>query len=547
MKKFLFSIIALFSILSCDSTIDDLKSEIAELEKKGQALDRQRDSLKTENSKQQRENDNTKERIDTTSQAILWKSNGVMLSYFEFLQVDNPYQLIEDVKCTVLGDSIICYVPNIMPNKVLTPHFSYVGTSLTIEGVNAESGVSSFDFKKPLKLTISSEVLSKDFYIYVYSYTGLPTLWVTTSYRQMIEFSNQKYQSQFKLVENASTRVPGDITEGIVSIMGVGKLAWEKSDGKTQMGRNDYRLFFGTSRSLLGEPSSTTWELLSNTNDPTLLRTQAGFHMGKISNLNFTPTFHYVDFMLNERYYGTYMLGDAIDYSKNRTDVGEDGFILKIDANITSNSFRADHIEQPVNVIYPTAFQSNNFLEVITNHIKEVDAVLFSSNFTDAKEGWQKYLDMNSFVDWYLINEIAKNEGGAFTSDCYMCVKSDGLIKMGPLWKMEKSFGYEGSSSSDFVIKKTKWFSRLFEDPVFVAKVKERFTYFFNHKKDILSEIEKDAYWLRYAALENSYRWKVFDESSSVSVDEQYKKQVVAMKSWLEKRLDWLNTEFSKM
>ena len=519
MRKCLFSVIALCCLLACSSEIDDLKKDIADLEEQARLLQKQQDSIKKVNDETQQNIDKTQDEIDKT----LWDINKVSLAYFEFLHEDNPFQVVEDTRCEIAGDSIVCWVSNIMPNKVLIPRFSYEGKSLTIDGKPAESGVTSFDFGKPLKLTISSDLRTKDYEVYVYSYTGLPVVWLTTAKMENISVSEKIYQGTVKIVENARTRKPGDVIE------------------------NAYRFTLNTVKPVLDGPTCADWELLSNAIDPTLLHTQAGFHFGKISNLHFTPTFHFADLMLNERYYGTYLLGDVIDYTRERTDVGIDGYIVKIDASAAKANFKTAHIEQPVSVVYPSVTSGDDEYRNISNILKTADAALFSSNFTDADEGWQKYLDMDSFVDWYLINEIAKNEEGAFSADCYMNMKRDGKLRMGPLWKMEKSFGYDESSTSGFVIKEAKWFDRLFQDPIFVEKVKERFTHFYNHKNDILKEIDADAYYLRNAIPENNNKWEVFEAYTLSELNRQYKNEVTAMKSWLEKRLDWLNEEFSKM
>ena len=541
MKKFLFSVIVLCSLLACSSEIDDLKKEIADLEEAGLKLTHTKDSLQNANDKTQKDIDNTQGQIDST----LIDINKVSLAYFEFLHADNPYQLVEDVKCEIAGDSIVCWVPNIMPNKVLIPHFSYQGKNLTIGGKDAESGVTPIDFGKPQKVTISSDLLSKDYTVYVYSYTGLPMVWLTTTNRENISASERTYQAKLKIVENARTRGAGDVIEANVRLT---------SDHAYKIGRF-LGWYFGLKReaekssgiSVLDEPANTTWDLLSNAIDPTMLHTQTGFHLGNISNLHYTPHFHFADLMLNERYFGTYLLGETIDYSSDRTDVGIDGFIVKIDASASNASFRTDYIEQPVSVVYPTVSTSEESYHYISNYVRLAESALFGSNFTDVLEGWQKYLDMDSFVDWYLINEIAKNRDGVFLADCYMNMKHDGKLRMGPLWKMERSFGYDDSSTSGFVIKNSKWYDRLFQDPAFVAKVKERFTYFYNHKNDILKEIDADSYYLRNALIENNNKWEVFEVYSIFELNRLYKEEVSAMKTWFENRLDWLNEEFGKM
>ncbi len=313
------------------------------------------------------------------------------------------------------------------------------------------------------------------------------------------------------------------------------------------MGKNNYRFTINAAYSVLDDPMNTTWELLSNAKDATMLHTQTGFHLGKISNLHFTPHFHFADLMLNERYFGTYLLGESIDYTNNRTGVESNGFIVKIDASNGRTYFKTDNLEQPVTIVSPTVFSGDEDYQFISNYVRSAESALFGSNFTDATEGWQRYLDMDSFVDWYLINEIAKNLDGDFGAECYMNMKRDGKLRMGPLWKMERSFGYGDSSTSDFVIKNVKWYNRLFRDPAFVAKVKERFTYFYNHKNDILKEIDADVSYLRNAIPENNNKWEVFSGSSADDVRKKYQKEVTTMKSWIEKRMDWLNDEISKL
>lgn len=545
MKKYLFSVIVLCALLACSSEIDDLKKEIAGLEDASLKLKQTKDSLQNANDKTQKDIDNTQGQIDQALQDI----NKVALAYFEFLHADNPYQLVEDVKCEIAGDSVVCWVPNIMPNKVLIPRFSYQGKSLTIGGKAVESGVTSIDFGKPQKLTVTSDLLSKDYTVYVYSYTGLPMVWLTTSNREDISVSDLVYEAKLKIVENARTRGAGDVIEANARLKAIGPLSWvsSKLDGSSQMGKNNYRFTINAAYSVLGDPMNTTWELLSNAKDATMLHTQTGFHLGRISNLHFTPHFHFADLMLNERYFGTYLLGESIDYTNNRTGVESNGFIVKIDASNGRTYFKTDNLEQPVTIVSPTVFSGDDDYQFISNYVRSAESALFGSNFTDATEGWQRYLDMDSFVDWYLINEIAKNLDGDFSAECYMNMKRDGKLRMGPLWKMERSFGYGDSSTSGFVIKNVKWYNRLFQDPAFVAKVKERFTYFYNHKNDILKEIDADVSYLRNAIPENNNKWEVFSGSSADDVRKKYQKEVASMKSWIEKRMDWLNDEISKL
>ena len=45
----------------------------------------------------------------------------------------------------------------------------------------------------------------------------------------------------------------------------------------------------------------------------------------------------------------------------------------------------------------------------IENFINEFEEVLFGNNFKDPENGYRSYIDIDSFIDWYLINEIGKS------------------------------------------------------------------------------------------------------------------------------------------
>ena len=182
--------------------------------------------------------------------------------------------------------------------------------------------------------------------------------------------------------------------------------------------------------------------------------------------------------------------------------------------------------------------------------------MLFSEFFSDPNEGWQKYIDIDSFVDWYLINEIAKNYDARFYTSCYMNFKRGEKLKMGPLWYFDIGFGnaynndYEDCGlMTGFHIMKAAWYTRLFEDPTFVAKVKERFNYFYNRRGDIMRKINEEANYLKYAVQENEHRWRTFYNYTWPNYDiwGSYNNEVQSMKEWLNARFEWLKCEFSKM
>lgn len=535
-------------LLSCSDDQGEIEDRIAQLERQGQELKNQGDQLAKEGDQLQSDIDNEQDQINQLTDQL----DATKLLSFEFLSSDNPLQVVEDTRAEILDDNNVeCRVLNIMSSKTLIPRFQFTGKSLTIDGKNVESGVTAVDFSKPVTLTINGDQKSVSYTVYVHSYTGLPILWIETASRADIIKTNWYYNADLKLVEGVRTRAAGDVIEADIRIKGLPPLVYYISKVHTsgQMAKNDYVLNFNERVSLLGEAADTDWELSANKDDNTLIRTQTGLFMGTISQLNFTPKFHFVDLMLNGRYYGNYRLGERLEVSNSRINIGFDGYLLKIDESTTGIYMTYNTLEQPVSIMAPSLMTGDTQYVYIRQFMNAAEEALFSAAFTTENMGWQKYMDIDSFVDWYLINEIAKNYDAVFQHNCYMYKKNGEKLKMGPLWDFRNGFGNgDDSSTSGFVVKNAKWFDRLFQDPAFVAKVKERFTYFYSHKNDILNDINENAKYLKYSAQENNNKWGLYDSYGPAEKGMLYfQKEVDNMKAWIESRMDWLKQEFSKM
>ena len=536
-------------LLSCSKSnneLEEIEARIAQLESQGKDLKNQGDQLAKEGDQLQSDIENAQDQIDQLTDQL----DVTKLLSLEFLSSDNPMQLIEDTRAEIFDDgNVECRVLNIMSSKMLIPRFQFSGQSLTIDGKNVESGKTVVDFSKPVTLTVNGDQKSVSYTVYVHSYTGLPLLWIETAGRVDIIKNNWYYNADLKLVEGVRTRAAGDVVEADIRIKGLPPLEYYISKVHTsgQMGKFDFVLNFNDRVSLLDEAADTDWELSANRDDKSLIRTQVGLFMGTISQLNFTPKFHFVDLMLNGRYHGSYRLGERMEVSSSRVNIGFDGYLLKIDESTTGIYMGYNTLEQPVSIMAPSVMTGDSKYVYIRQFMNAAEEALFSPAFTTENMGWQKYMDIESFVDWYLINEIAKNYDAVFQHNCYMYKKNGEKLKMGPLWDFRKGFGNgDDSSASGFVVKNAKWFDRLFQDPAFVAKVKERFTYFYSHKNDILNEINENAKYLKYSAQENNNKWGIYDSYGPAGM-QYFQKEVDNMKAWLESRMEWLNQELSKM
>lgn len=459
-----------------------------------------------------------------------------------FLSSDNSLNLIEDAECEVLGDSVIsCWIRYLLPNKKLVVRINATG-EVFCNGVKVISGETIIDYSRPQVFEVKRSDIFKKYTVYVHAFTGLPVMWVDTDDRKDIVSKEEYLKAHLRLEEDVVTSSAGDVLEEDVFIKGRGNSSWE-------MPKKGYRLKFEKKVSLLNEPSDKSWVLIPNYSDKTCLRNSLAFYMGQNSQLDYTPRSHFVELMLNGRYNGLYLLSEKIKVSKDRVNVGDDGYILEIDFRAENESdavfFKVPHIVNGICIKEPDVQKGDNRYNYIKEFISEVDSVLFDDNFKDPVNGWQKYLDVNSFVDWYIINEISKNTDARQTSSIYLNFKQNGKLKMGPIWDFDLAFGncayrYEAEG---FWIKEGQWYSRLFEDEYFVGKVKERFHLFYENRHNYLEFINEKANYIKYSIEENDKKWGVLYNYTWINSDiwGSYCNEIQLFKEWLSKRLEWMN------
>ena len=315
-------------------------------------------------------------------------------------------------------------------------------------------------------------------------------------------------------------------------------------------------------------PEDKSWVLLANYYDATLLRNSLALYMGnEMSILDWTPHYQYVDLMLNGQYKGIYQLGEKVKISKNRVNVGDNGFLMELDYRALTEEdaryFNLVHMNCPVNIKDPEVEYNDDDYNYAKDFVLSAETALYSENFTDLEEGWQKYIDMDSFVEWYLINEISKNaDACALYSSCYMNLKRGGKLKMGPLWDFDLGFGGYPSSWSEetstwannpegagFDLSGTSWFSRLFQDPLFVSKVKERFNYFYNNRNLLYERIDTNASIINNKIEEENKLWGRLGDVSLTPTEVQslYQDKVTSLKTWISLRLEWMNTYINSL
>jgi hypothetical protein len=352
--------------------------------------------------------------------------------------------------------------------------------------------------------------------------------------------------------------ITGEKLSGNTDIKGRGNSTWD-------MPKKPYSLKLTAKASLLGMFTHKRWNLLANYSDKTLLRTETAFKMGEIleDGLTWTPRSRQVQFYLNNKYQGMYQLVEAIKIDENRVNIKEiskknpqRGYILEIDVregeafHFTTTRgvvFNCSDPDEDLNVTINE--DTRTIFEKITEDVQHVEDVLYSNAFSDPDEGYRKYLDVDSFIDWYLVNEVTKNNDAIFYTSVFMYYDPNKeKYCMGPVWDFDISLGnykdQPGEYSDGFYIKNAKWIHRLFEDPAFVLEVKERWNTKKNELFALQQYVDERSAYLNDAQTQNFRKWDILGSPvwPNVVVPGSYQGEINYLKSWLADRLTWLDT-----
>ena len=365
-------------------------------------------------------------------------------------------------------------------------------------------------------------------------------------------------------------------SEFSLDIKGRGNSSWHL------MPKKSYSLKLDKKANLLGIANGKhkQYALVANYIDKTLIRNQLIYSMGNeiFNKMTWNPHTKQVNLFINGTYLGMYLLTERVkinesivnipDVSKSDelTDINNDGIVNFSDGGwLIEVNQRLDETYnwKTTKEICISLSDPDDYVDwkKIEEYINKVEAILYNDNiWLDETNGWRKYFDEESFIDWYIVQEISKNVDGIWRHSVYMYFNpTDGKLHMGPLWDFDLTLGNCKSagcdSTSGWRIKSSGYHKRLFEDSNFVAKLKKRWNDKYNEvaalfadngKVDLLtSSIFADTD-------ENFSKWNILGTFVWENVDgyeerKTYQSEVDYLKNWGSERVEWLNTNINAL
>ncbi|MBX2967833.1 MAG: CotH kinase family protein [Cyclobacteriaceae bacterium] len=339
--------------------------------------------------------------------------------------------------------------------------------------------------------------------------------------------------------------------------------------------------------------------------DRTLMYNYIGYEMAR-SIGRYASRCQFIELQLNDEYLGVYVFMEKLKRDNHRINIKSlnessenitGGYILTIDkvsvgdagigkplsyfdnnwdddARYTvSNSFRSRYTifgNELDFAAYGPPYHAQQYLETyflyeypkeenitaaqkayIADYIDDFETALLTDDFNSDVRTYTDFIDVSSFVDYFLINELCRNVD-AYRLSTYLVKDRDNKLAMGPVWDMDIGFDNgDRIPMDDWVINYNNhvsndpwmmpfWWPRLMQDPQFKAAVKVRWE---NLRADKLSDnnlmalVDATAQLLKdNGAVQRNYaKW---DQGIGVNYDDA----VIELKLFLLERTSWMTT-----
>ena len=440
--------------------------------------------------------------------------------------------------------------------KAGTPNSYNSGTVVSLKAV-PENGWSFLkwsgdvlSFENPIEITVDTSKNIKAEFFNPNEFTGLPILYVNTS--------GVAIDSKEDYVEGVSSIVGGtnypSFQDLEMKIKGRGNSTWWQGG---IWGKKPYQIKFGDKTEVLNMPKDKKWVLLAELSDKSLIRNKIAREIANISRFDYVPQAEYSEVFINEQHVGTYLIGQKVEESKNRVNIGDTGYLIEIDTDANgrietddvyfrSSQWSSRYEDGVFNIKEPSLEYDSEEFNLIKDHVNDFEEALFGNNFKDPDLGYRSFIDLPSFIDWFLVNEISKNQDARSYSSIYFNYIPGEKIKMGPVWDFDLAFGNVDYSNAEnpegFWIKENLWFKRMFEDPYFSDLVNTRFNYYENNLSSILSKVDEFENYLSKSQKKNFEIWDILSKDVwpiPVKYD-THREYVEYLKNWIDTRMLWL-------
>lgn len=211
---------------------------------------------------------------------------------------------------------------------------------------------------------------------------------------------------------------------------------------------------------LLGLPAGSDWVLHSCGYDPICLRNVLAYSLAQQLG-HYAPRTRFIELFVDGAHQGLYVLIERVRRHDQRvklprpadTPAAGDitgGYIFRMDLGEGSPTDRTprDWLSPVSRSVYSYHYPRFDRITgeqkaYLQDHVARFETMMRSSHWNDARNGYRRWLDLRSWVDFALIQELSLNPDAYFKS-IYLQKQPRSMgdrIVIGPLWDFDLAFG----------------------------------------------------------------------------------------------------------
>ena len=371
---------------------------------------------------------------------------------------------------------------------------------------------------------------------------NLPTLYLTTESGSLDYLNENKNNIEPGFLVVYTTDGELEYCDELNEITGRGNETW-------QYDKRSYGVELNYESNLENMGSAKNWVLLPNVADDTYIRNKITYDMAAASGMAFSPDSCFVDLYVNNTYHGLYQLSEKVEIHRERLNIADLNLENK---KLNSDQYTRGNIEQlftnqtkyidlswePNDIsggyllerdyenkyaqelsgfqssvlqdfysIKSPKYASEQETAYICNLFNEMERAIASPDGVNPITGktYSDYLDIDSFVTKYLIEEISRNNGGGASSAFYYKPQDSISEKIyaGPVWDYDKAYGslrtHVDANTRDLAYltlnrTSTELYWDLYQLPDFQQAVCDKYQTFFSNYLNYLTTQKIDEY-----------------------------------------------------
>ena len=401
----------------------------------------------------------------------------------------------------------------------------------------------------------------------LFQLTNLPLVVVNTDGMRMMQSKDDKVNSTVHIISDGGTSL---LSKKDTECKGRGNASWN-------FPKKPMRLKFPKKQTVLPDAPAKCkkWTLINNYGDKSLMRNKIAFHMSRGIGLSYTPYCQFVDLIFNGEYQGCYQLCDQVEVNPGRVEITEmtpddiegealtGGYFIEIDAYANQEASWFESLRGiPVTIKSPdddeiTPEQS----AYIKDYFNKFETAVFTYGFTSETTGYRKYLNLDSFLQYFIVGELDGNTD-YFWSIYMSKERGEEQFVVGPVWDVDLGFDndyrtYPIAGKNDYIYRSggsvaSDAVKRL-ADRILIAdaKSRERLKYLWSDARVnrhfnptyYCKLVDRYAEQLAQSQELNFKRWNILGESVHMNpaVSGSYEGEVQRVKDYLNERFAQLD------